>query len=122
MASFSLLQRIRSFGFALAGLRFVLRTQHNAWVHLLATVVVCGVAIFLRVNANDWRWLILAIALVWFAEILNTAFEFLCDAVVPEFSASVAKAKDIAAAAVLITAVAASLIGASVFWPYLAKL
>jgi diacylglycerol kinase (ATP) len=119
MPSFSLFQRLRSFGYALSGLRYVLRTQHNAWLHLLATALVCCVGIVLRVTVTDWRWLVLAIALVWFAEIFNTAFEFLCDAVAPEFSASVAKAKDIAAAAVLVTAVAASVIGASVFWPYL---
>jgi diacylglycerol kinase (ATP) len=120
-SSFSLVQRLRSFGYALSGMRYVLQTQHNAWLHLAATVVVCGLAFGLRVQASDFRWLVLSIALVWFAEIFNTAFEFLCDAVAPEFSASVAKAKDIAAAAVLVTALAASIIGASVFWPYLQR-
>jgi diacylglycerol kinase (ATP) len=68
-----------------------------------------------------WCWIILAISIVWTAEALNTAFEFLADAASPEFHPLVRDAKDVAAGAVLITAGAAAVIGGIVFWPYFLK-
>lgn len=115
---FSLSDRVKSFGYALRGLGFMLRTQHNAWIHLAATVVVVAAGIALRITAEDWRWMVLAIALVWVAEIVNTAFEHLCDVVQPEFHVSVKTAKDVAAGAVLVAALGAAIIGVMVFWPY----
>ncbi len=97
----------------------MLRTQHNAWLHLIATVSVIAAGLALEVSANDWRWLIAAMALVWLAEAINTAFEHLCDVVSPEFHPSVKRAKDIAAAAVLVSAIAAALIGAITFAPHI---
>jgi len=111
--------RLKSFGHALSGLGFVLRTQHNAWIHLAATVFAIAFGLWLRIVPNDWRWIVLAIALVWIAEIVNTAFEHLCDVVQPEFHVSVKAAKDVAAGAVLIAAFAAAAIGLLVFLPYL---
>jgi diacylglycerol kinase (ATP) len=110
--------RIRSFRNALAGLWFMLRTQHNAWVHLAATLLVCVAGFALNINAADWRWLIAAILLVWIAEALNTAFEHLCDVVSPDFHQAVQKSKDIAAGAVLICAIGAICLGVMTFWPY----
>ncbi len=118
---FSIAARLKSFTYAFAGLAFMLRTQHNAWLHLLASVVVIAAGFALKVSANDWRWLIAAIALVWLAEAMNTAFEHLCDVVSPEFHPSVKRAKDIAAAAVLVCAIAAALIGAMTFAPYVVR-
>ncbi len=115
---FSIAARLKSFTHAFVGLASLLRTQHNAWLHLIATALVVGAGFTLHVSAEDWRWLIAAMALVWLAEALNTAFEHLCDAVRPEIHASVKRAKDIAAAAVLISAVAAALIGWVTFAPY----
>jgi diacylglycerol kinase (ATP) len=71
------------------------------------------------VSLTDWRWLALAIVLVWFAEAMNTAFEHLCDVVSPEFHASVKTSKDIAAGAVLICATGAATLGVSIFLPYI---
>jgi diacylglycerol kinase (ATP) len=65
---------------------------------------------------------ILAISIVWTAEALNTAFEFLADAASPEFHRLVRDAKDVAAGAVLLTAIAASIIGVIIFWPYLHRM
>jgi diacylglycerol kinase (ATP) len=73
---------------------------------------------FCGVLLSDWCWIILAISLVWTAEALNTAFEFLADAASPEFHPLVRNAKDVAAGAVLITAIGAVIIGCIVFWPY----
>lgn len=116
---FSVLARLKSFTYAFAGFAFMLCTQHNAWVHLAATIAVVALGFALRVDADAWRWLIASIALVWVAEAMNTAFEHLCDVVSPEFHQSVKRSKDIAASAVLVCAIAATLLGAITLWPYL---
>ena len=74
---FSIAARLKSFRFAFAGIAYMLRTQHNAWLHLLATIVVLAAGFALNVSAEDWRWLVAAIVLVWTAEAVNTAFEHL---------------------------------------------
>ena len=116
---FSVTERVKSFGYALRGLGFVLKSQHNAWIHLGVTLAVTAAGALLQLPAEEWRWVVLAIALVWVAEIVNTAFEHLCDVVQPEFHVSVKAAKDVAAAAVLVAAVAAAVIGAIVFAPFI---
>ena len=116
---FSIAARLKSFRFAFAGLAYVLRTQHNAWLHLIATILVVIAGFALKVSGEDWRWLVAAIVLVWTAEAINTAFEHLCDVVAPEFHASVQKSKDIAAGAVLICVIGAVIIGLQVFVPHL---
>lgn len=115
---FSWRRRLHSFGYALAGLSAMLRTQHNAWLHLAATVAVCLTGWHLRVSAADWRWLVLCIALVWAAEALNTAIESVCDQVSPGHSVLVKRAKDVGAGAVLIVALAAATLGTLTLWPY----
>jgi diacylglycerol kinase (ATP) len=117
--NFNITRRIQSFRHASSGLRFVITTQHNARIHVAMSVIVGIAALLFRVDGAEARWLILAVVLVFAAEILNTAIEFLCDVVSPERNASVGKAKDIAASAVLVSATGAALIGISVFWPYL---
>jgi diacylglycerol kinase (ATP) len=79
---------------------------------------VISAGLWLNISGNDWRWIILAVGLVWVAEIVNTAFEHLCDVVQPEFHVSVKAAKDVAAGAVLVAAIVAALIGLMVFLPY----
>jgi diacylglycerol kinase len=76
----------------------------------------------LRISRSDWCWIILAVSIVWTAEALNTAFEFLADAASPDFHPLVRDAKDVAAGAVLITALAAAIIGVIVLLPYVEKL
>lgn len=116
---FTLAARLKSFGYAFEGMALMLKTQHNAWLHLIATTLVTGLAVWCRVNASDWRWLIVAMALVWMAEALNTAVESLCDVVSPHYALAVKCAKDLAAGSVLIAACAAAVVGAVTFWPYL---
>ena len=113
--------RIRSVRHAIRGILRMVRCQHNAWVHAAATVVVLVAAFALRISAADWCWIILATSIVWTAEALNTAFEFLADAAAPEFHPLIRDAKDVAAGAVLLSAIAAATIGGIVFWPYLFK-
>ena len=118
---FSVMARLKSFRYAFVGFAFMLRTQHNAWLHMIATIAVVGLGVVLKVTADDWRWLVAAIALVWLAETVNTAFEHLCDVVQPEFHASVQRSKDIAAAAVLVCAIASALLGAITLAPYVLR-
>lgn len=115
---FSIAATLRSLAHALNGLRHLLRHEHNARIHCVCATAVVAAGWWTGLSAADWRWIVLAIALVWSAEAINTAFEFLCDVVSPQYHAAVAKAKDIAAGAVLICAAAAAMIGCLVFWPY----
>lgn len=117
---FRMSDRVRSFGYALQGLRFALVTQHNFRIQVVATGACIGLGLLWRISAEDWRWAILAIAMVLAAELVNTAFEHLCDVVQPELHASVKAAKDVAAGAVLVTSIAAAAIGVMIFWPYIA--
>jgi len=76
--------RIRSFKHAFAGWLYVIRTQQNAWIHLLATLSVVVLAAWLKLPLRDWAVLLLAIAIVWMAEFLNTALEAVVDLASPE--------------------------------------
>ncbi len=116
---FSLSDRIRSFGHAFRGVATLVREQHNARIHLLATLLVLAGAWWLQVQREEWWVLLLCIALVWMAEAINTALEYLCDAVVPEQHPLIGKAKDVAAAGVLICALVSAVIGLSVLLRYL---
>ena len=114
--------RIRSFRYAVFGVLRMLRCQHNAWLHLGVTMMVIAAGFFFGLSPAEWCWIILAIVTVWTAEALNTAFEFLADAASPDFHPLVRDAKDVAAGAVLITAIGAAIIGLIIFWPHLAEL
>lgn len=114
----TLTARLKSFGYALEGIAFMLKTQHNAWLHGLATIGVIVLALYCHVSASDWRWLIGAMGMVWVGETINTAVEYVCDVVSPDYNHAVKHAKDIAAGGVLIAAIAALVIGILTFWPY----
>jgi diacylglycerol kinase (ATP) len=115
---FSVLARVKSFAYALDGIGFMLRTQHNAWLHAVATGAVIVLAVVMQVSASDWRWLVAAMATVWVAETINTAVEYVCDVVSPGYNEAVKRAKDIAAGGVLLAAIGAFAIGVLTFWPY----
>ena len=109
--------RIQSFKHAIHGIILMLKSQHNAWIHALATVIVILIGLLLGVNRNQWCWLVLAIMAVWSAEALNTALEFLADFASDEFHPLIEKAKDVAAGAVLISAFGSAVIGLFVLGP-----
>jgi diacylglycerol kinase (ATP) len=116
---FSVSARARSFVYAGRGIRTMLASQHNAWIHAAATGIVIAGGLYLRIARVEWCALVLAMVAVWTAEALNTAFEFLCDVASPEFHPLVEKAKDVAAGAVLLSAIGAVGVGMLVFAPYL---
>jgi len=118
-ASFSLQARARSFRFAFAGGWVLITTQHNAWIHAAATVLVVLGGLATRLAPLEWALLALAMGLVWALEAMNTAVELLADEVSLEQRPGIGKAKDVAAFGVLAAAVAAALIGMFVFVPHL---
>jgi diacylglycerol kinase (ATP) len=115
-------KRLKSFGYAFQGIRTLVTTQPHAQLHLLATIVVVTAGI--RVGLRRWEWvaIMLCIGMVWMAEALNTALEFLADEVSLEQRERIGKAKDVAAAGVLIVAMISVVIAALVFWNHLARL
>ncbi|NLW81390.1 MAG: diacylglycerol kinase family protein [Desulfovibrionales bacterium] len=114
--------RIRSFKYAFTGIWTMLKSQHNAWVHACATVAVIAAGLLFDVSPSEWCWLVLAIMAVWTAEALNTAFEFLADVASPEFHPLVKHSKDVAAGAVLVSAIGAVIIGLFVLGPHALEL
>jgi diacylglycerol kinase (ATP) len=118
---FSVSSRVESFKHAIRGIGLMLRSQQNAWIHAMATVLVVVFGLLFDVTRSQWCWLVLAIVAVWTAEALNTALEFLADFASPEFHPLVKKAKDVAAGAVLISALGSVIIGLFVLGPYLLR-
>lgn len=117
--TFSFRERIQSFRYALNGLRLMLKSQHNAWLHAVATLTVVMLGLYCGLACGDWCWLVLAIMAVWTAEAMNTALEFLADVASSEFHPLIEKAKDVAAGAVLISAFGSVIIALLVLGPHL---
>lgn len=109
--------RGRSFRNAFTGWWYVIRTQRNAWIHALATACVIVLALWLQLPLRDWAVLILTIAMVWTAEFLNTALEAVVDLASPHMHPLAKVGKDVGAAAVLIAALSAVVIGLLILGP-----
>lgn len=114
---FSLRNRIKSFSYAFQGIKTFFLTQHNAWIHAMATIIVIILGNIVALSTNEWCWIILSIALVFITEMLNTAIEFLTDIVSPEYHPLAKKTKDVAAGGVLVSAVIAVILGLLIFVP-----
>lgn len=111
--------RWSSFRCALAGIAHMIRTQRHARWHLLGTLAVAILGFSLHVSGGEWLALIVAVALVWTAEAFNTAIELLGDTITKDKHPLIGHAKDVAAGAVLMAAIAATLIGGIVLLPKL---
>lgn len=109
--------RAKSFRPALAGWAYVLRSQQNAWLHTVASLIVFAVSFWLGIGRLEWALILVAIAFVWIAEFLNTALEAVVDLASPQAHPLAKVGKDIGAAAVLIAATNAALIGLLVLGP-----
>jgi len=112
-----LARRLHSFVYAFRGLAILVGTQHNARIHAIATILAIAAGFLLRISPTEWCLIGLAIVCVWITEALNTAIEFLVDLVSPDHHPLAAKAKDVAAGAVLIAAIGALAVGIFVFGP-----
>ena len=102
---------------AFHGLRYVLRTQRNAWIHAAFSTAVLLVALWLHLPLRDWAVLFLTIALVWTAEFINTALEAVVDLASPQQHPLAKVGKDVGAAAVLLASLAAILVGLLLLGP-----
>lgn len=109
--------RARAFQYAFAGWWHVLRTQRNAWIHAVASFVVLVLSWWLKLSPRDWAMIIIAIALVWIAEFVNTALEAVVDLVSPQHHELARVSKDVGAAAVMIAAGSAAIIGFLILGP-----
>ena len=116
---FSLRDRAHSFKNAFNGIKYFFRTQHNGYIHTFFSVLIIVLGFFFHVSNSEWIWLVFAMGFVFSAEIMNTAIEKLADVVSPSFNEAVGIAKDLAAAAVLVCAFAAAIIGSIIFAPKL---
>jgi len=116
---FSVASRIRSFQFAFAGIASFLRSEHNAWLHFIATAAVIVLGWRLQITPHEWIAVIVAIAMVWTAEMFNTCLEKLIDFLSPGPHPQIKFIKDVAAGAVLVAAMAALTIGSIIFIPYI---
>ena len=111
--------RIKSFGYAIKGLKEFFSTQKNAWVEIVASIFVVFAGFYFNISTNEWLSVLLCIGLVFVAEIINTSLEYLCNLVSPNYNPLAAKIKDLAAAAVLMASVFSMIIAMVVFWKYI---
>jgi len=116
MKSF-ILSRIAAVGHALRGWRYVLRTQHNAWIHSAVATIVILLGVWLRLPSHDWAILALTIAMVFTAEFINTSIEAVVDLASPQKNPLAKVGKDVGAGAVLVAALAGVLIGLLILGP-----
>jgi diacylglycerol kinase len=113
----SLRNRLLSFKYAFQGIADLFRSQPNARIHLVATFVVVVAGFYFRLSNTEWIPIVLCFALVIALEAVNTALEYLTDLVSPQQHPLAGKAKDVAAAAVLIAAFGAVVVAALIFSP-----
>ena len=116
-----LIERGYSFLHAFRGLGYIIKTQKNAHIHILATCIVLALGLYFKFSTIEFSIILLCIASVWTAEAVNTSIETLVDLCSPTFHPLAKISKDVSAAAVLISAMAAALIGIIIFLPHLIK-
>lgn len=112
----------RSFCFAFKGIKYAFDTQPNFRIHLTAGSIAVALGFVLQISADEWLWVILCIAAVLSAELLNTAIETLTDLVSPTYNIKAGHVKDVSAGAVVVVAAFALLAGAIIFVPKIISL
>jgi len=114
---FTLRKRLASFRYAFQGIKRLFTHEPNSWIHLFVTVCVLIAGIWLHIAVWEWIIVIMAIGFVLTAEAFNSAIECLGDAVCQEPHEYIKHAKDLAAGAVLLSAITAAIVGLIVFLP-----
>lgn len=116
---FSIRSRLLSFKYAFNGLRILFTEEHNARIHLVISTIVIISGILLNISSTEWLIILVLIALVLSLEIINSAIEYLCDLISPEWHKTIKKIKDLSAAAVLVAAIISVACGIIIFVPKL---
>ena len=114
---FSLKKRIKSFSYAFAGLRVLFREEHNSWIHATAAVLAIVMGFLFRISPMEWIAVVIVIGMVFCAEIINSSIERTADFVKAERDDRKRDIKDLGAAAVLVCAISAALVGIIIFLP-----
>lgn len=114
---FSLKSRLGSFRFAVNGLLLLLKNEHNSRIHLLAAIIAIIMGIIMKIDHYEWSLLIIVIGAVFLTELLNSSIESLADLIDPEWNELIMRVKDYSAAAVLISAIVALVVGGLIFIP-----
>ena len=109
---------IKSFGAAISGLIHVMQSERNLKIHLIVFALVILLGFYFKINSWEWLSILCVSALVIGLEIINTAIEKLCDFVEPKTDQKIKIIKDTAAAAVLVAAAIAFIVGILIFYPY----
>ncbi|MBC7234992.1 MAG: diacylglycerol kinase family protein [Chloroflexi bacterium] len=110
---------VDSFAYAFEGLRYCFLAERNVRIHLAIAVAVLALSLWLRISVLEWALIIVAIALVFAGEMLNTVVEMTVDLITLEDRPLAKCAKDVAAGAILVAAIAAAIIGFLVLGPHL---
>ncbi len=116
---FSLIKRAKSFSHAGRGILVFIKTTHNAWIHIFVLILAIGFGFYFEITMIEWMMLVLAGGFVLVAEAFNTAFEIDINLTSPEYHPYARDIKDVAAGAVLISAITAGIIGIFIFGHYL---
>jgi len=114
---FSVRKRIKSFSYAFAGLRVLFREEHNSWIHAVAAVLAVAMGFLFRISPMEWIAVVIVIGMVFAAEIINSSIERTADFVKAERDDRKRDIKDLGAAAVLVCAIAAAVVGIIIFLP-----
>jgi diacylglycerol kinase len=109
--------KAKALRYAWQGLAYMFRTQPNSWIQGAIWVVVTIVGLWFGLTGGEWCAAVLAMALVWITEALNTAIEDVVDLASPERHVLAGRAKDVGAASVLVATVAAGIVGLVIFGP-----
>lgn len=112
----------KSFGYALKGLIKTFREEQNLRIQTVLSLIAFILGAYFKISRLEWAAIIVVICIVLFAEIANSAVERITDVLKPRINSYVKEIKDIMAAAVLLSSIAAGVVGLLVFWPYLSKL
>ena len=120
--SFSLDGRINSFRNAFRGIALLLRYEHNARIHLVILLIVIVAGFLLGISLNDWMAILFVTGLVFTSECFNTAIENLSDLITDQPNEYIRRAKDVAAAGVLLSAIISIAVGLIIFIPSVLKL
>jgi diacylglycerol kinase len=119
---FSIKNRLRSFKYALNGLRILIKFEHNSRIHLTAMIIAIILGIILDISGLEWLVIVIVTGFVFSVEIINSAIEYLADFISPNYHEIIKKVKDLSAAAVLISALVSLVVAFIIFIPKILKL
>jgi diacylglycerol kinase (ATP) len=120
--SFNLADRLKSVRYAVRGIIVLFKHEHNARIHLFILLVVITAGLLLRIQGSNWLAILFVTGLVFVSECFNTALEYLADQITEEENENIRRAKDVAAAGVLISAAISVVTGIIIFLPEIFRL